>query len=43
MARRGRWKLIELHGHDRRLFDLDADPGEWTDQPFFDATRQYVR
>ena len=31
MARRGRYKLIHVHGHDERLFDLEADPGEWED------------
>jgi choline-sulfatase len=30
MARRGRYKLIHVHGHDERLFDVEADPGEWT-------------
>jgi choline-sulfatase len=30
MARRGRHKLIYIHGHDRQLFDLESDPGEWT-------------
>jgi choline-sulfatase len=29
MARRGRHKLIHVHGHDERLFDVEADPGEW--------------
>lgn len=29
MARRGRHKLIHVHGHDSRLFDVEADPGEW--------------
>jgi len=97
MARKGRHKLIEVHGHDSRLFDLEADPSErhdlfgsagvaaiqaelhaavharfdadalaaagaesvprraliaralhrndthWDHQPFFDATRRYVR
>src|SRR4051794_31275289 len=28
MVRSGRWKYIYVHGHDARLFDLDADPGE---------------
>jgi choline-sulfatase len=31
MARRGRHKLIYVHGHDRRLFDVIDDPGEWND------------
>ena len=31
MVRSGRWKYIYVHGHDARLFDLDADPGEWID------------
>jgi choline-sulfatase len=22
---------VHVHGHDERLFDLDADPGEWDD------------
>ena len=30
MARRGTWKYVYVHGHDEQLFDLDADPGEWT-------------
>jgi choline-sulfatase len=29
MARKGRHKLIVVHGHDSRLFDVEADPGEW--------------
>jgi choline-sulfatase len=28
MARRGRHKLIHVHGHGDQLFDLDADPDE---------------
>jgi choline-sulfatase len=39
MARRGRWKLIEVHGHDRRLFDLASDPGEWEDRSGRPETR----
>ena len=31
MARRGRWKLIHVHGHASQLFDLEADPNEWED------------
>lgn len=31
MARKGRHKLIHVHGHDERLFDVEADPGEWYD------------
>jgi choline-sulfatase len=31
MARKGRHKLVHVHGHDERLFDLEADPGEWHD------------
>jgi choline-sulfatase len=31
MARKGRHKLIHVHGHDARLYDLVADPGEWHD------------
>ena len=30
MARGPRYKLIYVNGHDRQLFDLDTDPGEWT-------------
>jgi choline-sulfatase len=30
MVRRGRWKYVYVHGHDEQLFDLEADPGEWT-------------
>jgi choline-sulfatase len=30
MARRGTWKYVYVHGHDEQLFDLDADPCEWT-------------
>ena len=29
MVRRGRYKYIYVHGHDRQLFDLQDDPGEW--------------
>lgn len=28
MARAGRYKYIYVHGHDSRLFDLEADPAE---------------
>jgi choline-sulfatase len=31
MARKGRHKLVHVHGHDERLFDVEADPGEWHD------------
>ena len=31
MVRRGRFKYIVVHGHDRRLFDLETDPGELHD------------
>jgi choline-sulfatase len=31
MARKGRYKLIHVHGKDERLFDVVADPGEWDD------------
>jgi choline-sulfatase len=31
MVRRGRYKYLVVHGFDRRLFDLDADPGELHD------------
>ena len=31
MARRGRHKLIHVHGHDTQLFDLAADPHERVD------------
>jgi choline-sulfatase len=31
MARKGRHKLVHVHGHDERLFDVEADPGEWSD------------
>jgi choline-sulfatase len=31
MARKGRHKLLHVHGHDERLFDVAADPGEWVD------------
>src|SRR5215210_6724583 len=30
MARRRRWKYVLVHGHDEQLFDVEADPGEWT-------------
>jgi choline-sulfatase len=32
MVRRGRWKYVYVHGHDEQLFDLEADPGEWTNR-----------
>lgn len=31
MARKGRYKLIHVHGHDSRLFDLQADADGWSD------------
>ena len=31
MVRRGRFKYVLVHGYDRRLFDLEADPGELHD------------
>lgn len=31
MVRQGRYKYVYVHGHDRQLFDLVADPNEWTD------------
>ncbi|WP_210505821.1 choline-sulfatase [Naasia sp. SYSU D00057] len=31
LVRRGRLKYVYIHGHDRQLFDLEADPNEWTD------------
>ncbi|MBD0329225.1 MAG: choline-sulfatase [Thermoleophilia bacterium] len=31
MVRDGRWKYVYTHGHDSRLYDLEADPGEWRD------------
>jgi choline-sulfatase len=30
MVRRGRWKYIYIHDHGEQLFDVAADPGEWT-------------
>lgn len=29
MVRRGRFKFIYIHGYEKHLFDLEADPGEW--------------
>jgi choline-sulfatase len=46
MARRGAYKLIHVHGHDERLFDVDADPGEWEDlsgRPDLRATADELR
>jgi choline-sulfatase len=40
MARRGRHKLIYVHGHERRLFDVVSDPGEWTDLAGEETTRE---
>jgi choline-sulfatase len=40
MARRGRHKLIYVHGHERRLFDVASDPGEWTDLAGEETTRE---
>lgn len=31
MARRGSIKLHYVHGHEERLYDVAADPGEWRD------------
>src|SRR3954454_5762966 len=30
MVRRDNLKYVYIHGHEEQLFDLDADPGEWT-------------
>lgn len=30
MVRRGRYKYVLIHGHERQLYDLEHDPGEWT-------------
>jgi choline-sulfatase len=30
MVRRSRYKYIYVHGHGEQLFDLETDPGEWT-------------
>jgi choline-sulfatase len=43
MARRGRYKYVYVHGHDRQLFDLDADPGEWTNLAGRDDLREVER
>jgi choline-sulfatase len=40
MARRGRWKLILVHGHGSQLFDLEADPGEWESLAGRDEVRE---
>lgn len=29
MVRSGPYKYVHIHNHDRQLFDLEADPGEW--------------
>jgi choline-sulfatase len=39
MARKGRHKLIHVHGHDTRLYDVETDPGEWTDLSGREGTR----
>lgn len=43
MARQGRWKYVYVHGHDERLFDLEADPGEWEDVQGRDDVRAELR
>jgi choline-sulfatase len=43
MARRGRYKYVYVHGHDRQLFDLDVDPGEWTNLAGRDDLREVER
>jgi len=43
MARRGRYKYVHVHGHDRQLFDLDADPAEWTNLAGRDDLREVER
>jgi choline-sulfatase len=30
MVRRDNWKYVYIHGHGEQLFDLAADPGEWS-------------
>jgi choline-sulfatase len=32
MVRRGRWKLILVHGHGEQLYDLESDPSERVDR-----------
>lgn len=41
MVRRGRWKYVYVHGYDEQLFDLDADPGEWTNLAGSHDTTEY--
>jgi choline-sulfatase len=42
MVREGNRKLIYVHGHETRLFDLDADPGEWDDLGGTDGLEQLI-
>ena len=41
MVRRGSWKYVYIHGHGEQLFDLAADPGEWTNLARTHDTAEY--
>lgn len=43
MLRRGRWKVIHHHGEGAQLFDLDTDPGEFTDRAQDPACREVLK
>jgi choline-sulfatase len=40
MARKGPFKYVLVHGHGEQLFDLEADPMEWTNLAGGDAHRE---
>jgi len=46
MVRKGRYKYIYVHGHGDQLFDLNADPGEWTNlttDPYYTDVKEELR
>jgi choline-sulfatase len=46
MVRLGHHKYVYVHGHDEQMFDLEADPGEWTNlagDPSHAETRERLR
>lgn len=41
MVRDGRMKYVYVHEHGEQLFDLAADPGEWTNLAGTHDTKEY--
>jgi len=41
MVRKGSWKYVYIHEHGEQLFDLEHDPGEWTNLAGRHDTEEY--